>query len=250
MNESDAAHQVSAKPSSTIVVLRDGNLQPEMLMVKRRAGDAFGESYAFPGGVVDEDESEASIFCLGVSPDDANTILGVSRDGLDYYSAGIRELFEETGVLLAQDNAGKWACGDALSVELRSRVDKGLLPWSEFLKQRALCMACDSLHYFAHWETPFGLPKRWTTRFFVTRLPTGQDACHDGIETTDSRWMSAADLLAEEAQKRIRIPYPTVKTLEKMQHLNSIDEIFAWALDQQAAGIGLNRLDTVPGMAK
>jgi len=248
MNDSDAAQPAPAKPSSTIIVLRDGNRHPDMLMVKRRAGDAFGESYAFPGGVVDDDESAARRFCLGITADEANATLGVPDGGLDYYSAGIRELFEETGVLLAQDSAGKWACGTALSVDLRSRVDKGLLPWSEFLKQQSLCIACDSLHYFAHWETPFNLPKRWTTRFFMARLPTGQDACHDGIELTDSRWMSAADLLTEESRGEIRVPYPTVKTLEKLQHFKTIDELFSWALQQQAAGIGLNRLDSVPGM--
>lgn len=248
MNESDAAQPAPAKPSSTIIVLRDGKLHPEMLMVKRRAGDAFGESYAFPGGVLDEDESAARDFCLGITADEANATLGVPDGGLDYYSAGIRELFEETGVLLAQDSAGKWACGTALSADLRTRVDKGLLPWSEFLSQQSLCIACGSLHYFAHWETPFDLPKRWTTRFFMTRLPTGQDACHDGVETTDSRWMSAADLLSAEAHGEIRVPYPTIKTLERLQHFKTIDDLFAWVLEQQSAGIGLNRLDSVPGM--
>jgi 8-oxo-dGTP pyrophosphatase MutT (NUDIX family) len=248
MNGGEVVHAVPAKPSSTIVVLRDAAPRPEILMIKRRAGDAFGDSYAFPGGVIDEDESAAREFCAGVSAEEADTMLDVPHNGLDYYSAGIRELFEETGVLLAQNVSGKWACGDALSIKLRSRVDQGLLPWSEFLEQQALCMACNSLHYFAYWETPFDLPKRWTTRFFVARLPTGQDACHDGLETTDGRWMSAADLLSEESRGKIRIPYPTVKTLESMQHFNSIDELFAWARNQQAAGIGLNRLDTAGGM--
>lgn len=250
MNGGEAACPVPAKPSSTIVVLRDGATQPEMLMVKRRAGDAFGDSYAFPGGVVDDDEPAARDYCAGISAKEADAILDVPHGGLDYYSAGIRELFEETGVLLAQNDAGKWACGNALSVELRSRVDRGLLPWSRFLEQQALCMACDSLLYFAHWETPFDLPKRWSTRFFVARLPTGQDACHDGVETTDSRWMSATNLLSEEMRGKIRIPYPTVKTLEKMQHCNSIDELFSWARAQQAAGIGLNRLDSAGGMTR
>jgi 8-oxo-dGTP pyrophosphatase MutT (NUDIX family) len=250
MSDGDKAHPVPAKPSSTIVVLRDGNPQPEMLMVKRRAGDAFGDSYAFPGGVVDEDESVARNFCRGITAGAANVMLGIQDGGLDYYSAGIRELFEETGVLLAQDQTGKWACDESLSTEFRTLVDKGLLPWPEFLKQRSLRMVCDSLHYFAHWETPFDLPKRWTTRFFAAQLPTGQDACHDGTETTDSRWMSAVELLSEEANGQIAVPYPTIRTLEKLQHFNSIDALLAWTLEQQAAGIGLNRLDSVPGMTR
>ena len=213
-------------------------------MVKRRAGDAFGDSYAFPGGVVDHDESAAEPYCIGLSQEEANATLDVAHDGLDYYSAGIRELFEETGVLLAQDDSGVWACGDSLSGELRAKVDKGLLPWSQFLEQRSLSIVCNALQYFAHWETPLDLPKRWSTRFFAAKMPGGQNACHDGIETTDSRWMTATDSLTEAAAGKIQVPYPTIKTLEKIQHCNSIDELYGWIREQQSSGIGLNRLDT------
>ena len=133
-----------------------------------------------------------------------------------------------------------------MSVDLRTRVDKGLLPWSEFLEKQALCMACDSLHYFAHWETPFEFPKRWTTRFFAAVLPTGQNACHDGTEITDSRWMSAAEALSEEKRGQISVPYPTIKTLEKLRQFDSTQNLLAWVIEEQAAGIGLNRLDTLP----
>lgn len=249
MTDGESNRAVPARPSSTIVVLRDGNSRPEMLMVKRRAGDAFGDSYAFPGGVVDADESAARNFCLGISAGQANATLSVPQGGLDYYSAGIRELFEETGLLLARDNAGMWACDESLSPDLREKVDKGLLPWPEFLEQQTLHMACDALHYFAHWETPLEFPKRWTTRFFATVLPTGQTACHDGIETTDSRWMRATDALSEEKRGQINMPYPTIKTLEKLQEFDSVNDLLTWVRQEQSAGITLDRLDTLPSQA-
>jgi 8-oxo-dGTP pyrophosphatase MutT (NUDIX family) len=221
-----------------------------MLLVKRRAGDAFGESYAFPGGVVDADESDATEFALGTSADEANRALGVASGGLDYYSAGIRELFEETGVLLARNNEGEWACDRPEFEALRSKVDKGLLPWAAFLRQQGLHMCCDALHYFAHWETPFELPKRWSTRFFAAELPAGQSACHDGFETTDSRWMSAADALKQTLRGHIDMPYPTIKTLERLQQFDSIPDLLAWAREEQKAGIGLNRLDSLDGLTR
>ncbi|SVC65599.1 uncharacterized protein METZ01_LOCUS318453, partial [marine metagenome] len=94
-------------PSATIVVARKGELMPEVLLVRRRSGDAFGNSYAFPGGVIDHDESNAHAVCDGLSADEANTILEAAN-GLDYYSAAVRELFEETGILLARDSGGNW----------------------------------------------------------------------------------------------------------------------------------------------
>lgn len=232
-----------ARPSSTIVVLRSAQPQPEVLLVKRRAGDAFGETYAFPGGVVDADESAARGFAIGTTAEQANRALGVEHGGLEYYSAVIRELFEETGVLLAHDTDGEWARDKPEFESLRYKVDKGLLPWSEFLKDQGLCMSCDALHYFAHWETPFSSPKRWTTRFFMAELPPGQNACHDGSETTDSCWLSAAEALDRHKTGQMDLPYPTFKTLQKMCEFQSIPELFAWAREQRHSGIEMIRPD-------
>ena len=86
---------VTPRPSATVVLLREGEGHPKLLMVKRRAGDAFGDSYAFPGGVVDHDESDVHGLIDGKTADEAAAILGISKNALDYYSAAIRELFEE-----------------------------------------------------------------------------------------------------------------------------------------------------------
>lgn len=231
-----ARQPVTARPSATVVVVREGKPTPEVLLVRRRAGDAFGDSYAFPGGVVDHDESSAHVFCAGLSADEANEILGVT-DGLDYYSAAIRELFEETGILLARDNNGKWAGDLAPLAAERKAVDKGELAWSEFLKEQGLCMAADALHYFAYWETPFIQHKRWQTRFFVAALPPGQVAIHDGSEVTDSRWMSPGEAHALGRRGEMSMPFPTLRNLGDMARFGSLDELIDWAKNRPAEGI-------------
>ena len=55
-------------------MVRDSDVGPEVLLVKRRAGYAFGNAYAFPGGVIDPDESAARPVCAGMSEDDAKAI--------------------------------------------------------------------------------------------------------------------------------------------------------------------------------
>ncbi len=246
MNDIDDNAVAPARPSATIVVLRSASPRPEMLLIKRRAGDAYGETYAFPGGVVDRGEAEAHQFCEGVSPEGANAVLNLADGGLDYYSACIRELFEETGVLIASDGTGRWARTDALPPELRLKVDKGQMSWPDFLTQQKLHLNCDSLHYFAHWETPFSAPKRWTTRFFAAELPPGQDACHDGSETTDSCWLSATQALERRAAGQMDMPYPTVKTLEKLRNFKSIRELIGWTREQRKSGIQMIRPDRKP----
>ena len=228
---------VLAKPSATVVVLRDTSSCPELLLVRRRAGDAFGDSYTFPGGVVDDNESAAHAFSHGKTADEANRLLQVSQGALDYYSAAIRELFEETGILLVRDSAGDWFCCSPGLGALRKNVDQGVLSWSDFLRERGFEMASDALHYFAHWETPFNLPKRWSTRFFLAELPSGQVATHDGIEVTDSRWIPAPEALSLGRDGGMTLPYPTVKTLDSLAKFTTLGEMLDWAKDRASHGI-------------
>lgn len=236
---------VIPRPSATIVVVRETDVAPEVLLVKRRAGDAFGDSYAFPGGVIDHNEPDAKPFSYGVSDAEANSVLGVESNGLDYYSAGIRELFEETGILLARNENGAWADCNAQIARQRVEVDRGVIPWSQFLKQHELAMAFDSLHYFAHWVTPLVRPKRWTTRFFLAELPPQQTACHDGVETVDSRWISAEVALQERRAGNLEIPYPTMKTLKSLRDHRTVAAMKDWAHSRQRVGIQKIRPDHV-----
>jgi len=233
----DKSQPAPALPSTTIVMLRDSNRGPELLMVKRRAGDAFGERYTFPGGVVDADESRAHPFCQGISTDEANATLNVTEGGLDFYSAVVRELFEETGVLLARDRQGGWPAIDARMQALRDEINQGQLAWSDFLEQRGLCVACDALHYFSFLITPLVMPKRWAVRFFLAETPPGHNAVHDGSELTDSRWLTAAEALASRKDGDMKIPWPTRRTLRSLRDHESVASIQDWARGVSAAGV-------------
>ena len=226
-----------ALPSSSVVLIREGASDPELLMVKRRAGDAFGDSYTFPGGVVDDNEPTAHDYCQGISATQADRILQVSDGGLDYYSAAIRELFEETGVLLVKDAAGNWATVTPDIQELRVQVDRGRIQWSAFLLGQGLHMACDALNYFAHWETPLDGPKRWSARFFLAEMPSGQEVQHDGSELTDSCWLSASAALSGGRSGDMKIPFPTYRTLKVLSEFSSLGELFDWARNEAQQGI-------------
>jgi 8-oxo-dGTP pyrophosphatase MutT (NUDIX family) len=230
-----------ALPSSSVVLLREGAGDPELLMVRRRAGDAFGDSYTFPGGVVDDDEHTAHDYCQGITATEADRLLQISGGGLDFYSAAIRELFEETGVLMVKDIKGNWAPVTSDIEELRIQVDEGKLSWSEFLRGQRLHMACDALYYFAHWETPLDGPKRWSARFFLAEMPSGQDVRHDGSELTDSRWLSAAEALSIGRDGGMKIPFPTIRTLKILSEFASVGELLEWARNKAQEGVDMMR---------
>ena len=218
------------RPSATVVLLRESDRGPQILFIKRRAGDAFGDAWTFPGGVLDSDENLACDYCRGLACEKADSLLGVDN-GLDYYSAVTRELFEEAGVLLGNEDA------DESIGSFRDALYAGQLAWTDFLAQHQLTIACDALHYFAHWITPTVMPNRWTTRFFLAQMPEGQDVQPDGTEVVDSIWLTA-DLALENAKKGLgKLPYPTRKTLESFEGLDSIDAYLAWARQRQENGI-------------
>ena len=233
---------VAALPSATVVVVREGASDPEILMVRRRTGDAFGDSYAFPGGIVNDDERAAHSFCGGRTPAQANNTLRLSDGGLDFYSAAARELFEETGILLARDSRDAWAFATDADAkhplrELRGQLNDGDVSWAQMLRQHDLRIACDALHYFSFWETPLHLPKRWAARFFLAEAPPGQDAQHDGRELTDSCWMTAAEVLSAGKGRGMKLPFPTLTNLKKISEFRSVNELLRWSVAQAAAGV-------------
>ena len=193
-------------------------------MVKRHKRASFGSAYAFPGGVLEDADSRVHEICSGLSNAAANRLLDVEQNGLDYYSAAVRELFEESGVLLAEHNLPAGELDEA-----RAALNSGMLEWDRFAIDDGLLLQCDRLHYFSYWITPVGSPKRYSTRFFLADVPEAQNASHDGAELTESRWMPPAQFLRARKNKDMKIPYPTRKTLKRLKRFNSIPAMIDWA---------------------
>ncbi|MEX0976842.1 MAG: NUDIX hydrolase [Woeseia sp.] len=234
-------HCADPAPSSTVVLLRNNQGTPEILLVRRHARTAFGASYVFPGGLVETCDRHS--FCdPGWTADDACRCLGMTEGALDYYSAAIRELFEETGILLARDSQGRMppAASRPTVDELhasRYRLIAQDLRWPEFLARNDLTLAVDAISYFAWWITPTARPRRFSTRFFLAMMPDGQVACHDGIELTDSRWMTAADALEAGKRGDLVLPPPTLVTLGELARFPSADAVKAWADERTRTGV-------------
>ena len=228
----DAAY---ARPSSTVVLVRAAADSPEVFMVRRHEHSSFGAAFAFPGGVVDAEDSEIFEFCQGVTDEVASTRLGVEKGGLQYYSAAIRELFEESGVLLADCSAV-----DEDLMQVRSALNEGRLNWAEWVMESRLLLNCGQLHYFSHWVTPESLPKRYSTRFFLAVSPHGQLAEHCGGELTESYWVTAKDMLAVGRRGDAKLHYPTIKTLESVARYKDLASLVDWA--RSSAGWGVTSL--------
>jgi len=226
-----SAPPATPRPSSTVIVLgeaRDAEGPFSVLLLERHGSIAFPGATAFPGGVVEAGDAEVPGARLPAAQRWAPPAEGDRPpEALAYWVAALRELFEETGILLAARD-GRLLEGPLAPelAALRARVAAGER-FAGVLASAGLVPATDALFYFARWITPVTNPRRWDTRFLVARLPAGQEPVADGTETVSCTWMSPrAALGAYQAGRIVLIP-PTVRTLDDLARFPSIDAVLA-----------------------
>lgn len=238
------APAVPARPSASLVVVRDGANGIETLLLRRaERGDQNSGAWVFPGGLVDAGDRAAHACCDGLDDAQASRHLGLAAHGLDYAIAALRECFEECGLLFATRTDG--APLDPGAPELaawRPQLHRGGRGIAELCAAAGLRLDTAPLVYLSHWVTPLGRPKRFDTRFFVARAPAGQAVVPDGDEVTDYRWMCSADALARSAG--LKLMTPTLKTLELIGSHPSVDALLAWAAAPRRVPLVMPRVGT------
>jgi 8-oxo-dGTP pyrophosphatase MutT (NUDIX family) len=184
--------EVAAVPAASVLVLRHGpiNSPLEVLMMRRRADASFvPDAWVFPGGSVDE----------------ADRALGDGSELSTMRIAAARELFEETGVWL----------GAPLTDAQRQQSFAELLAASPIDFER--------LVWTSHWITPFGVPKRFDTWFFLTHVSRDVVATPAEAEAVEVAWLVPTDALAR--AKELRLVFPTIKNLEAIAGFTSVTEL-------------------------
>ena len=227
----DLARQLP-RPAATVILLRDAATGPEVFMLKRSPSAAFvANAYVFPGGGLDAADAAARSRVTGITDREASERLGVESGGLDYWVAAVRECFEEAGILLAVDAAGKDIPAEraaALSVH-REAVNSGALAFGALLEREQLTIPGDRIAYFAHWITAPGRPRRFTTRFFIALAPTGQHGSHDDSETVESQWVRPQAALEACAREEIELVHPTRISLVELSAFSRAEQAFEFA---------------------
>ena len=102
------------------------------------------------------------------------------------------------------------------SLDHRDAVHKGNLSMVELCERERLQLATDRVHYFSHWITPLGPPRRYDTRFFLAHMPQNQETAHHEHELEDGVWIRPADALAYREAGRWSMIFPTLTTLQSL----------------------------------
>lgn len=212
------------KLAATVLIIRDGEVAPEVLMVQRHYQIEFaGGALVFPGGKVAEEDSSADW--------DPYTDGDFGPVQQDARIAAVREAFEESGLLLARPRSDRGPNRPLVGPDVvekldpfRAAIDKREVSFLKLIREHDLVLALDSLIYFGHWIAPPIANKRFDTHFYIAPAPKVQTAAHDGRETTDSVWLQARDALDGYEAGKYSIVFPTRMNLTKLSRATSVQD--------------------------
>ena len=228
-----------ARPAATVILLRPHGSAFQVYVLRRATTMVFGGVYAFPGGTVDPTDRPATLrddweSRLGVPVAQAHAVVG----------AAARELFEETGVLLAgradePDRTVADVTGDEWAAD-RAAVQARTLTMTDLLARRGLRLRDDLLLPWARWVTPEFEPKRYDTWFFVALMPGSQTAQDVSGEADATAWITP-----DEAGALPMLP-PTRHALAALAAAGTIPQVIAAATHRDAATPVMPRPELTP----
>jgi 8-oxo-dGTP pyrophosphatase MutT (NUDIX family) len=179
-----------ARPASTVIVLRDSEDNAVEVLLARRNDKVAFMAGAFVFPGGRVDEEDRAHAREVAPPADRSRFTDLTPETeLPYRVAAVREMQEEASLKLSVDD---------------------LIP-------------------FAHWVTPEIETRRYDTRFFLARMPAGQNAQHDEGEMTELVWLAPHDAVERCRRGAMMLPPPTWTTLKELARFDSIERAVEWA---------------------
>jgi 8-oxo-dGTP pyrophosphatase MutT (NUDIX family) len=250
--------EVEIRPAATVMLIADRpNLQ--VFMMERNANIVFaGGMWVFPGGRVDATDSPLKFQALSTHRTDAeaSALMNIEDGGLSYYIGAIRESFEEAGILLALDKVSHEPlslAGKENSARFnihRNSVNASERDFLEIIEEENLILDAGAMHYIARWVTPKGPPRRYDTRFFISRMPENQIPLHDDNELVHSEWISPQEILAKVESEDMILMSPTLRMIQSLAKFSNADDVIAAAsanLPDERARVNKNKELVLPG---
>lgn len=222
---------IPVRDAATVILLRDGASGVEAWLLRRVPEMDFAAGMTvFPGGRVDEADAllpwagrPASWFAdrFGCEEPEARALVG----------AAVREVFEETGVMLT-------APPTTAAADARDAVEAGTLPFADLLLSLQVAVDADALRPWARWVTPESeTTRRYDTRFFVAAMPVGVEAADVTSESTIAEWVPAAEAAQQHDQGERPMLPPTLINLRLVAEFGSVADVLAAADRQPLAAV-------------
>ncbi|MDT2076452.1 MAG: NUDIX hydrolase [Planktomarina sp.] len=194
------------RSASTLIILRNFTSTPQVLMGQRGSKAAFmPNKFVFPGGAVDTADSAIRL---------AHPLTDQCRANLQQDSTGptpealavaaIRELWEETGLMLGAQEAWANAPED----------------WAEFAKA-GFRPSATNMYFFFRAITPPGPPRRFDARFFLVNANQLSGDLDDFSNASDE--LSHLQWVSLDEARSLNLPFITSVVLGELSGLSEIN---------------------------
>lgn len=186
----------SPDPAASVLLLREATPGFEVLMVERNARGFFADLLVFPGGGVDA----------------CDVPHGLGRwDELAHRRAALRELAEETGILITESGTRPAPTG------------KGTVFYEE-IRELDVEPATTALTLVSRWVTPEPAPRRFDTRFYLASCDESPRVILDTDELIGFDWVDPKDALRRYEAGAMNVILPTLAHLRWLSRRSSIED--------------------------
>ncbi|MGY6697327.1 MAG: NUDIX hydrolase [Roseinatronobacter sp.] len=192
------ADKTAIRDAASILLVRGGGAEARVLMGQRGAAAAFmPDKFVFPGGAVDM--ADGTVPLARPIPERCAKRLAQHHSAPNALAAAaIRELAEETGLLLGAP--GAWPSAPP--------------HWSAFA-QRGLVPDASGLRYVFRAITPPGRPRRFDARFFLAKAECVTGDLDDFSQACDE--LSHLQWVPLNEARRLNLPFITEVVLAEAQ---------------------------------
>ncbi len=229
------------KLAATVILLRErvpnlesnDNCEFEVFMAKRHKYSKFlGGHHVFPGGAIDEQDAtkKSRARLTGLDKIFTNNLKEICENPSCLWIVAIRELFEETGILIATKENGALIETDDENINkfrgYQEDLQKKRRSITDILTLENLYYAGNYLKYFGRLVTPAISPIRFDTQFFICKLPPRQNINLFSDELIEGSWGSPKQILELRMNNQIKIIFPQYSTLRRLRKFTTIQEAF------------------------
>ncbi len=108
----------------------------------------------------------------------------------------------------------------------------------ELAEEAGLALGADHrLVPFSRWITPVEVRIRFDTWFFMAAAPPGAEPVCDGAECVELKWLPPSAALRAGRRGEMLLVFPTVKHLEQLADLRSVDHALAEARGREVTPV-------------
>jgi 8-oxo-dGTP pyrophosphatase MutT (NUDIX family) len=210
------------RPAATMLLVRDGELGLEILMVKRsKSMRSFPGFLAFPGGSVEQEDCQCARQCT------RGEVRGQQHtDDAAFAVAALRETAEEIGWLGGTVRSDGTPCAGMITPKLQTALLHEKRSLHQELTAKHWVFDMEQLRFVGRWVTPVevNIPVRFDARFFVMRgfAETLPLRIH-GNELEWAKWGRPGELLEEIRLGTETAALPTQSMLTALATMPNVD---------------------------